>query len=122
MTSFESAAEAVIASEHDRLRTGPHTELVEEVRCVIADRLFADLQAFSDVRVAQPVGHERKHLTLSRGQGRERRITYGFLGLQKCENSLLETLPRRFVLEQDVIARVELDKLGSRTAAGHQAP
>ena len=37
------AVEAVIAREHDRLRPGPNPQLVENVRCVIADRLFADL-------------------------------------------------------------------------------
>src|SRR5215208_338750 len=51
-----SAAESVVAGEHDGLRTRPDTELVEDVRGVIADGLFADVQPLGDVRVAQALG------------------------------------------------------------------
>jgi hypothetical protein len=43
----------VIPREHDGLRAGPHAELVEEVRGVIADGLFADVQALADVGVVE---------------------------------------------------------------------
>jgi succinate dehydrogenase/fumarate reductase flavoprotein subunit len=62
---FRSAAVSVIAGEDDRLRAGPHAELVEDIRRVIADRLLAELQPLRDFRVTQTFGHQCQHLTLA---------------------------------------------------------
>jgi formiminotetrahydrofolate cyclodeaminase len=59
------AAETAIACEHDRLRAGPHPQLVEEVRGVISNGLLADLQTLGDAGVAQSFGNEPEHLALA---------------------------------------------------------
>jgi hypothetical protein len=106
----------MIAREHDRPRARPDPELVEHVRRVIADGLLADAQSLGDVGVVQAVGHEREHLAFARRQSREHGIAR-LAGLQERKHGVLKTLPRRFALEQDVVAGVELDKLGARNAA-----
>jgi hypothetical protein len=94
----------VFAREYDRLCTGPNTQLVENVRYVIADRLFADLKPFRDVDVAQAVLHQRQHLALALRQCREYGISCRRRWPQKRENGLAKPLPRGFVFEQNVIA------------------
>lgn len=52
--SCTSEPEPFVAGEDDRLRAGPHAQLVEHARGVIADGLLADVQTLGDVEVAQP--------------------------------------------------------------------
>jgi len=61
-----SRSETVIVCEDHRLRARPDAELVEEVGDVIADGLLADGEALRDLRVAEPLGHQRQHLPLAR--------------------------------------------------------
>jgi hypothetical protein len=48
-----SLLEAVIDGEHDRLRARPHTKLVEKIRNVITNSLFADRQTVGNLCVTQ---------------------------------------------------------------------
>jgi hypothetical protein len=70
----------------------------------------------------KPSAHESQHLALARGQRGEHRIGGRLPGLQERQHRVAESLPCRLVLEQDVIARVELDELSARDSAGEPAP
>ena len=65
---------AVVAGENDRLGAGPDAELVEDIRRVIADRLFADRQLASDLRIPQTFGDQREYLAFPPGEPCEGRI------------------------------------------------
>ena len=45
-----------------------HAQLVEEVRGVIADRLFADAQAFGNLLIPQPLTNERYDFSFPLGE------------------------------------------------------
>src|SRR5687767_1835573 len=60
--------ESTIAREDDRLCASPDTELVEHARHVVANGFLADRQPFRNLRIAQALGQQVEHLTLTRRQ------------------------------------------------------
>src|SRR5262249_31588065 len=97
--------------------------LVEQIRDVVADGLLADPEALADVGVGEPLRDQREDLALAGREIRERGVVPGWsLETHEVENGLLETAPRRLLLEKDVVARVELDELRSRDSRGRAAP
>ena len=63
---FWDLLKPMIAREDDRLRARPYPELVEDVRRVIANGLIADRQTLRNLRVGEPLGHQRQNLSLAR--------------------------------------------------------
>src|SRR5215213_11207314 len=114
-SSRDSSPEAVIACKDDGLRAGPDAELVEQVRQVISHRLLTDPKALRDFGIAQPVREERQSFALARRQIGKRLVLRLVLLVRrltrKRQHRFLKSPPGRLVLEQDVIARFELDEL-----------
>src|SRR5262245_10222802 len=106
-----SATEAAVASQHDGLGPCPYAQLVEQVRDVVAHGLLADRQPLADLRVAQPLADQGQDAPLAGGQRLEHRIPCS-AGAQagELEHGFAEALPGRLVLEEDVVARLELDE------------
>jgi hypothetical protein len=89
------------------------------MRHVVAHRLLADVQFRCDRGVAQPPRHEREDFTLARRQRGERGLRrLGRRDAKKIEHRVAEPRPRRLVLEQHVVLRVELHELRARDARG----
>ena len=76
----------MIVGEHDCLRTGPHAELVEQVREVVAYGLVADREPLRDLRVRQALAEQTQDLPLARRELRESRLV-GRAGLATPVNS-----------------------------------
>src|SRR5439155_16190358 len=111
-----SGPEPAVPREDHGLGARPHPELVEDAREVVAHRLLGKRQALPDLRVAQALGDEREHLALA---GRERAEGGVFTGWRRfqaheVEDPLLEALPGRLALEQDVVGRFQLYELRAR--------
>src|SRR5689334_4945096 len=108
----------MVAREDDRLRARPHSQLVEDIRGVITDRFLADGETVRDIGIAQSLRNQPEDLPLAARQ----RGKYGRVGRlvqpEKFDDRVAEPRPRRLVLQQHVIARVELDELRARNAGG----
>src|SRR5436190_269319 len=107
-------SEPAIPRKNDGLGARPDTELVEEIRDVVADGLLADRQALADLSIAEAIRDERQDLPLA---WRERVKCRIGAALQRqpheVEHRRLEARPGRLVLQEDVVAGVELYELGS---------
>src|SRR5205814_4015142 len=91
---------------------------------VIADRLLTDREALSDLRVAEPFFYQSQHLPLPRGERDERRVLAAGLvpKPRELQDRLAEAFPRRLLLEEDVVLRIEFDELGVRDPRGENVP
>ena len=59
-------AETTLARKNDRLRARPDTQLVEQMRQTVPDRLLADAKPLGDFRVAQSSSEERQRLAFAK--------------------------------------------------------
>jgi hypothetical protein len=91
---------------------------------MIPDGLLADRQSPGDFGIAQAFADPAEDLALALGQGRERCVLFvaGMRQAHEVEHLAAEAGPCRLVLEQDVVARVELDELRARDARREQPP
>src|SRR5688500_9662954 len=115
MARDHTSVKSVLACEDHRLRARPHTQFVVDARHVIADCLFRNRQSLADLRITESLGDQPEDLPLSWRERRERIVTVTAGGTaEEVEHCILKTTPGRFVFEEDVILRRQLDKL--RTA------
>ena len=85
---------------------------------MVPDRLLAERESFHDVGVPQALGEEGQHLALTPGQLPEDRVLPdGPPQPGELQGGAAEASPRRFGLQKDVVARVQLDELGPRGKA-----
>ena len=96
---------AVVLREHDRVRPRVDAELLEDPCHVVADRLLADEQLAADVEIGRPA-REQVSGSRVRAPTASRTRLLARLGATpgEREHRVLEALPRRLGLEQDVIA------------------
>ena len=114
----------MVPREDHRLRPGPNPELVEQIRDVVADGLLADREALADVGVGEALANQRQDLALAgreAGEGGVLSATRRGRETHEVEDDLLKARPGRLVLEENVVAGVQLDELRTRDSGGQAA-